>query len=305
MFDPTDSASYLFPPPRRRGLFLHLGVALLLVAGAGGSLYFAMDEHVGAYFPLLLVVAIIFFLPIPIVVYRGYALIRASYILERDGLHIRWGLRTEDIPLNTVEWIRPVNELGNALAQPPFNATGAILGKREVADLGTVEFLASEMDDALVVVTRDKAFVISPADSRGFLRSFQQVAELGSLNPIPQVSIVPAAFMRHVWMDAYVRILLLVGLGLTVVLFLVVSIAIPNLKEVSIGFTPQGTPMEPGNPVRLLLLPILAALCYGMDVTGGLYFYNKENQHAISYLLLAAGILLPLLLLISVGLLLR
>jgi hypothetical protein len=304
MLNLTESTAYLFTPPRRRGLFLHLGVALLLIAGAGGSLYFAMDEQVGGYFPLLLVVAIVCLLPIPIVIYRGYALIRASYMLERDGLHIKWGLRTEDIPVNTIEWLRPVNELGHALQFPPFSATGAILGKREVADLGSVEFLASEMDDALIVVTHDKVFVISPADSRGFLRTFQQVAELGSLNPIPQVSIVPAAFMRQVWMDGLFRILFLVGLGLTVILFLVVSVAIPNVKEVSIGFTSQGNPMEPGNPVRLLLLPILAAFCFAMDVIGGMYFYSKENQQPISYLLLAAGILVPLLLIVSVGLLL-
>jgi hypothetical protein len=305
MLNPIEGTTYLFTPPRRRGLFLHLGVALLLLAGAGGSLYFAMDEQVGGYFPLLLVIAIVCLLPIPVVMYRGYALIRASYVLERDGLHIKWGLRTEDIPLNTIEWLRPVNELGQALQNPPFSATGAILGKREVADLGTVEFLASEMDDALVVVTHDKVFVISPADARGFLRTFQQVAELGSLNPILQVSIVPAAFMRQVWMDGLFRILFLVGLGLTVILFLVVSIAIPNLKEVSIGFTPQGNLLEPGNPVRLLLLPILAAFCFAMDVMGGMYFYNKENQQTISYLLMAAGTLVPLLLLISVGLLLQ
>ncbi len=304
MFNPTESTTYLFTPPRRRGLFLHLGVALLLIAGAGGSLYFAMDEKVGGYFPLLLVVAIVCLLPIPIVIYRGYALIRASYTLERDGLHIKWGLRTEDVPLNSIEWLRPVNELGQVLQIPPFSATGAILGKREVADLGTVEFLASEMDDALVAVTHDKVFVISPVDARGFLRTFQQVAELGSLNPIPQVSIVPAAFMRKVWMDGLFRILFLVGLGLTVLLFLLVSLAIPSVKEVSIGFTAQGIPMEPGNPVRLLLLPILAAFCFSMDVIGGMYFYSKESQQPISYLLLAAGILVPLLLIVSVGLLL-
>ncbi len=149
MLSQNISESVDFNPPRRRGIFLHLGVALLLLAGAGGGLYYALGQQAGAYFLLFMVVAVVCMLPLPLIAYRGYALLRARYTLERDGLRIRWGLRTEDIPLNTIEWVRPASELGNTLHLPPFSVTGAILGKREVADLGTVEFLASEIDEAL------------------------------------------------------------------------------------------------------------------------------------------------------------
>ncbi len=154
-----------------------------------------------------------------------------------------------------------------------------------------------------VIVTRENAFVISPADERGFLRAFQRATELGSLNPIPQVSVVPAAFIRQVWTDKYARLLMLVGLGFTLLFFLAVTVTIPNLTEISIGFTPQGERLEPGNPVQLLLLPVLAAMSYGMDVIGAFFFFRKEEQRPITYLLLGAGILVPALMLLSVILL--
>lgn len=291
----------LFRPPRRRGVFLHLGVALLLIAGAAGGLYFALGEGAGAYFLLYLVIGVVCLLPLPLVLYRGFALIRAGYLLERDGLRLRWGLRSEDIPLNLVEWIRPAGELGIPLPLPSFSVTGAILGKQEVADLGTVEFLSSERENMLVVATPQKAFAISPDDMKGFLKAYQQAAELGSLNPIPQGSIVPAVFVRQVWSDRVARFLMLSGLVLTVILFLVVTIAIPSHNAVSIGFTAQGLPNEPVNPVRLLLLPILGAFMYTADAAGAFYFYRKPNLKPIAYILLGGGLLVLVLLILAVA----
>lgn len=295
-----DNTSLKFNPPRRRGLFLHLGVGLLLVAGAAGGLYFALGEQAGTYFVLFLVLGVLSMLPLPLVLYRGYALLRAGYWLERDGLRLRWGLRSEDIPLNMVEWVRPAAELGIAMSLPPFSVPGAILGKQEIADLGTVEFLAAEQESMLVVATAYKAFAISPANVKTFLKAYHQVAEMGSLNPIAQGSIVPAVFIRQVWSDRITRVLLLAGLSLTVILFLVVAIAIPNLQTVNLGFTPQGLPADPVNPVRLLLLPILAAMIFFINAIGGFYFYRKDDLNAVAYLLLGAGVVVPGLLLLAV-----
>ncbi len=302
--NPKINPAIRFNPPRRRGLFLHLGVGLLLIAGAAGALYFALGEQAGTYFVLFLVIGVLCILPLPLVLYRGYALLRAGYWLERDGLRLRWGLRSEDIPLNMVEWIRPAAELGIALPLPPFSVTGAILGKQEIADLGTVEFLAAEQESILVVATAYKAFAISPVNVKSFLKAYHQIAEMGSLNPIPQGSIVPAIFIRQVWSDRITRVLLLAGLSLTAILFLVVAIAIPNLQTVNLGFTPQGMPAEPVSPVRLLLLPILATMIYFINIISGFYFYRKSNLKSVSYMLFSAGGMVPLLLLLAVVLIL-
>ncbi len=281
-------------------MFLHLGVALLLTAGAAGGLYFALGQGAGAYFLLYLVIGVVCLLPLPLVLYRGFALIRAGYLLERDGLRLRWGLRSEDIPLNLVEWIRPAAELGFTLPPPPFSVTGAILGKHEAADLGTVEFLSSERENMLVVATPNKAFAISPDDVKGFLKAYQQAAELGSLNPIQQGSIVPAVFVRQVWSDRMARSLMLGGLALAVILFVVVAIAIPNRNALSIGFSAAGLPNEPVNPVRLLLLPILGAFTFAADAIAAFYFYRKPNFKAAAYMLLGAGMLVLALLILAV-----
>jgi hypothetical protein len=56
--------------------------------------------------------------------YRLYALWTASYSLERDGVHLRWGFRSEDVPIDAVLWVRTDENLGMRLALPFFRWPG-------------------------------------------------------------------------------------------------------------------------------------------------------------------------------------
>jgi hypothetical protein len=157
-----------FEPPRRRGIILHVTASLILLASGGTLFYFAMQEQVGTYFVLFLLFSLILLGALPLVVYRGYALQTAYYILERDGLRLHWGLREEDIPLPDIEWIRPADELGFDLPRPLLVWPGALLGVRRVEGLGLVEFLASELETMILVATPNKVFAISPQDPGAF-----------------------------------------------------------------------------------------------------------------------------------------
>lgn len=291
----AEEESQVFYPPRRRGLMFHLLLGVILLGGSLGCLILAFNQPQQGRFVLLLLGSVMLFVPLPWVFYRGYALMNAFYRLERDGLRLRWGLRAEDIPLPEIEWVRPARELGFSLPLPPLIAPGAVLGSRKVAELGTVEFMASEMDALLLVAARDRVFAISPQDGRAFNRAFQRMIELGSLTPLPPYSAQPAAFARRVWDDRPARWFLIAGLILTILLLIVVALAIPSTPSVSLGFNAQGQPLPPVPGEQLLLLPVLGILIYLVNLLAGIYFYRRESDRAVAFMLWIASAFTPLL----------
>ena len=300
----AEDEGQVFYPPRRRGLIFHLLVGVILLGGSLGCLILAFNQPQEGRFVLLLLGSVGLFAPLPWVFYRGYALMNAFYRLERDGLRLRWGLRAEDIPLPEIEWVRPARELGFSLALPPLIAPGAVLGSRKVAELGTVEFMASEVDALLLVAARDRVFAISPQDGRAFNRAFQRMIELGSLTPLPPYSAQPAAFARRVWDDRPARWFLIAGLILTVLLLIVVALAIPSTPSVSLGFDAQGQPLPPVPGEQVLLLPVLGILIYLVNLLAGIYFYRRESDRPVAFLLWIASAFTPLLLLAAAVILL-
>ncbi|MRR31621.1 hypothetical protein EG834_15120, partial [bacterium] len=174
-----------FLPPRRRAMLLHILAAIGFLAVSAASLTIALQQQVSGFFALLLLLSLAFFIPLPVVLYRAYALYNAAYTIERDGVRIRWGLRAEDIPLTSIEWVRPVSALGFHLPFPRLSFPGAILGLRKVDELGEVEFLASDGASMLLIAAPHKVYAVSPEDTRGFMRAFQDAIELGSFSPLP------------------------------------------------------------------------------------------------------------------------
>lgn len=300
----AEDEGQVFYPPRRRGLIFHLLVGVILLGGSLGCLILAFNQPQEGRFALLLLGSVGLFAPLPWVFYRGYALMNAYYRLERDGLRLRWGLRAEDIPLPEIEWVRPARELGFSLPLPPLIARGAVLGSRKVAELGTVEFMASEVDALLLVAARDRVFAISPQDGRAFNRAFQRMIELGSLTPLPPYSAQPAAFARRVWDDRPARWFLIAGLILTVLLLIVVALAIPSTPSVSLGFNAQGQPLPPVPGEQLLLLPVLGILIYLVNLLAGIYFYRRESDRPVAFLLWIASAFTPLIFLTAAVILL-
>jgi hypothetical protein len=295
MSEGRTSEGIAFSPPRRRGLMFHITLAIALGSICGFSLFYAMGQQVGAYFALLMLIALIAFAPLPFVVYRAYALGRASYRIERDGLRLRWGMRAEDIPLPEVEWVRNSSDLATDLRLPRFSVPGAILGRVNMPDLGPVEFLSSSGQNMLLIATRQCIYAISPDDPESFLRAFQQAFEMGSLSPIAPVSQLPAAYLSSIWNDGAARILLLSGFLLALLLFIGVSLAIPTQATFSLGFASDGTPLPAGPAAQALLLPTLCALIYLGNLAAGLFFYRRPETRLVGYIVWGSGVLTGLL----------
>ena len=289
----------VFPPARRTGLIFHIGVIMVLLGAAVFVFLQAYQVNTGRDFIFGVLASVILVAPVPLLLYRTYALTQSSYTLDRDGLRLRWGLRGEDIPLPQIEWVRPAAELGFHLPLPFLQWPGAVVGRRRVEGLGEVEFLASDVRRLLLVATPQKIYAISPDDGRAFIRAFRQIIELGSLSPLDSYSVVPAAFLANVWQDQAARVMMLAGLVLTAVLFILAGLIIPGRATVSLGYDALRQPLEPIPADHLLLLPLLGALFYVVDLIGGLFFYRHDDQRPAAYLLWGSGVLTPILLFLA------
>ncbi len=278
---------------------VHIGAAIFLLGSSAGLMILALQQQVGALFVFFLLLSLILFAPLPVMIYRTYALSNAYYSLERDGLRIRWGLRAEDIPLPEIEWVRPASDMGFRLPLPWLKVPGAILGTRHSAELGLIEYLASDQDSLILIATPQKVYAISPEDARGFVRAFQYTIELGSLTPLKAYSVLPAAFAQRVWNERPARISLIIGFLLTLALLIYVSLLIPTRGAISLGFTAQLQPAEPGPPERLLLLPVLGLMAYLADLLAGMYFYRRPEDRPTAYMLWISSAFTPILLFLA------
>lgn len=295
----SDALPASFQPPRRKGLFLHVLAGLGFLTGSAISLVFALQLQGEGIFILLLLLSLAFFIPLPVVTYRAYALYNAGYTLERDGLRLRWGLRAEDIPLPDIEWVRPASDLGYNLPLPPLSFPGAIIGRRQVEELGEVEYMASDVDTILLVAASQKVYAISPENTRGFVRTFQNIIEMGSISPLEAFSAEPAAFVRRVWDDRPARGFLIAGLVLTIALLVLVALVIPGRSTVSLGYDARGVPLEPVPAQLLLLLPALGIFAFIANLTFGFFFYRRDAERPVAFMLWITSAFTPALLILA------
>lgn len=289
----------LFPPSKRRGLILHAILLTALAAACAWAFFNLSRQALGLNFVAFLLAGLITFAPLPLLAYRGYALLRAQYVLNRDSLELRWGLRDEAIPLMDIEWVRPIQDLTYPLSLPSSGLPGAILGLRRHRDLGIVEFIASERKNMLLVATARRVYAISPADPVEFTQTFSRAVELGSLTSAQGRSIYPSFVLAEAWGSGLVRYLWLAAFFLNIGLIVWVSLLIPSMPRVTFAFGPD----RAANAVpsaQLVILPLLSAFLALAGWVAGLYFYRWKEQRPLAVIIWASSALTSLLFLISV-----
>jgi hypothetical protein len=275
-------------------LFQGAGILILTVA-SGWGLWRASNAQVGPLFLLYLVLPLLGVFLIPFLAYRVYALWRASYLIERDGFHLYWGLREEDIPMDQVHWVHSTVDLELPLRLPRMRWPGAVLGVRQQFDGAQVEYLAGQSAPLILIATPERVFAISPARPDEFLRISQQFAELGSLTPFPARSLYPSFLLARVWAVRPARYLLLAGLALALILFVAASLFIPSRPTVYLSFNPVGDLADLVPSVQLLLLPLINGFFYLADVLLGLFFFRRQGEQIIAYILWGSGVFTALL----------
>ncbi len=293
------SENQIFLPKRNPGLPIQIALVLIVLGGAGVLLYFVFQQSGGVNLILLLTGALILLALVPFLAYRAYALLHANYDLERNGLKIRWGLRTLDIPLSEVEWVRSADDLQIPLKLPLFSLPGAVLGVSQHPDLGAVEFIASSPVDLVIVACMDRVVALSPDQEQEFIQKFNRTIEMGTLSPIQPQSLEPAVFLRSVFSDRLARVTIPTGFGLWFLLLILVSVMIPNRSTLSLGYDAAGLPLEPVAASRMLILPVIGIFLYTICLIVGAYFYRKEATRPVSQMLWVGGILPSVLFLIT------
>ncbi len=289
-----------FPPPRQRGLIIHLITILVLGVISLSMFWFVFQTPVGLLFTVYILVALATFIPVPILAYRAYALTRGNYFLDRNNLRLVWGLRIEEVPLADVEWVRPIHALPVPVTLPWLRLSGGLLGVTHHHDIGKIEFLASESETLLLVATARRVFAISPADPGAFLAAFQRAIELGSLTRAEAHSQYPSFVVAVAWESMLVRYLWLAGALLNVGLLIWVTIIAPGIGRVSLGFTPGGAPQTPVPGTQLILLPLLSALSFVVGWLAGLFFYRRPDQRVLAVSVWISGAVTSVLFLLAV-----
>jgi hypothetical protein len=88
--------------------------------------------------------------------------------------------------------------------------------------------------------------------------------------------------------------LILIGGLLMLGVLIWVSLAIPELEQVSLGFEPSGTPRPPIPSIRLMLLPILNSFAYLVNLFLGLAFFRRPATQPLAYLLWGTSIVVSI-----------
>jgi hypothetical protein len=286
-------------------MIVQVAAIVVLMAFGGWGLWQASQTPIGPAFLLDLVPVFLVLVFVPLIGYRAYALWRAYYLLERDGIYLRWGLREEIIPMDTITWVRSSDEIESDLPRPWFRWPGAVLGIRRLPDAEQVEYLAARSNNFILIATEGNFYAITPSNPEEFIRSYQRFAELGSLTPLTAHSVYPANLLRRLWASSAARYLLLAGLAIAILLLILVSLVVPTTLTVSLGFNPDGTPSEPVSSVFLLLLPLLNGIYYLTISLFGMYLFRTEEGQTLAYLLWGSGSFTGLLFITAVVFILR
>ena len=307
------NASYEFKPSQRAGLTFHMGAIAVLGIITGIGLWQAGLADISLVFVLYLLPALVGVVAMPFLAYRLMALRRAFYRLERDGITLRWGLRSEDIPIDSVQWVRPMAELGGTLPLPWLRWPGAVVGSRRLPGGGSVEFMADDSQRLVLIGTQRGIFAISPEDPATFLSTYNRLTELGSLSPLPARSVYPTFLLARVWRRRSVRAMFLIGLALNLLLLTWVILVAPTRGQIVLGFQRGAEPLP---AVQLLLLPVLSSFFFLVDFFAGLFFYRRSvlllatpagaratraPNMILAYLLWIFGVLTPLLFFVAVS----
>jgi len=286
--------TFIFHPPRRAGTIFHyLIITLLVIIGAWG-IWQISEALVGPQLLLYILTILIALTAVPLLVYRYYALRNSSYTLTRDGIYIQWGWRNESIPMNHIHWVHPAHDLETPLHAPRFRWPGSVMGKRTFSRGPSVEFMASQEKNLIVIATTHHYYAISPQDVNQFLTAFHQLTELGSLQNIPQQSTSSTILLTMIWQQKPAFYTILAGFLLNLTLLAWTLLVIPRHTQISLGFTPQGIPHTPLDSVRLILLPILNALCYFTNLILGLFLFRTKQTKLWAYLLWGSSVLIAL-----------
>jgi hypothetical protein len=275
----------IFYPPKQIGTITQIILILLFSAGGAWGIWGISRVEVALELLPYLALIILFLATVPFLIYRLYALHRSEYILERGGIRLHWGWRTEAIPMAAIKWIHSLEDLETPPKLPFIHWPGAVVGSRRFQRGPEVEFLASNRRNLVIISAGDGYYAISPARPSTFIDTYHQLTELGSLAPIAVQSIRPSLILSEVTENKFLMAIHLCGIILCITLLIWVLSIIPRRDVISMGFSPAGIPREELGSIRLILFPIINTTAYLANLIMGLFLYRSPGNRDYAYIL--------------------
>ena len=279
---------FRFAPSRWKGILFLSAVCGLLIWLEIWLLRRFNVSQVGLQFFLLLIALIIFAVPLVFLLYRLYSLIFSVYRLERDGLHIHWGLRREVIPLNAIEWIRSPAEMTEDVPWSVLPMPGGYLGTVEVDEHLTYEFLASDMSKMIFLRTSRFVYVISPRNPAAFLRGFERILQMGALTNVQWTTSRPANWILEAWRSKAGRTGVILSILSLTALYIWVGLRFQVMKQVSFSFSPTGEPLDLLPSVNMLVIPLAATAIWVIGTILGLLLFQRSESRRTAELVWCA-----------------
>lgn len=285
----------ILKPPRTKGLVIGILLLVILSAAITTSVIQLASKTVTPFLGIWTSLVVIGLPLIALNIYRIYGLITAQYILDRDGVYVRWGLSRVQIPLGKIMEVVPQSEITPRLSISfGFWWPGCVVGKSQSKFHGSIDFFAtSTARGNIVIALETRKIVISPPDVQAFIRTFADTVQMGSLEEIPEFSEHPDFFSARLWEDRSARLTILGGLSTILILLAFLALRVPNLPSVvPFGFDRAGVPDVFVPPARLLLLPLVGGVFWLVDLILGSWLYRQEGNRPIAYLVWGVGVLM-------------
>jgi len=286
--------SRVYYPPKRTGTIVHLLLILFFSGGGAWSIWSASNVQVAPQLLPYLALILLFLITVPFLIYRLYALHRSRYSLERGGIQLQWGWRSENIPMDKVKWVHKAEDLEIPPQSPLIRWPGSIIGFRRFLRGPVVEFMASREKGLVIIATEEGYFAISPFQVEDFILSYNSLTELGSISLLPTQSSRPALILSEISDRKPLLWIFLTGAVLNITLLIWTLLVIPSREMVSLGFTTGGIPHEPLDSVRLILFPIINTTAYLGNLVLGLFLFRNEENRVLAYILWGGSLLIAI-----------
>ncbi|MGB4595282.1 MAG: PH domain-containing protein [Anaerolineaceae bacterium] len=283
-----------YTPDRTKGLRVIFLLAGLLTALIVFFMLRSGSEKDPTLFLIWVGLAVVLTIPLVLLLYRAYTLGTIRYSLSRDSLDLRWGLHRELIPLNRVEWARPLSDFESKLPLPWFSLPGSIFSSLDINGLGRTQFISANSTDTILVHANNQTFVISPQNLNGFVQEFRRYSEIGQKNQVQPISTSFRTVWSEIWHDQRAKTFIWLGLILVGVAWLSAIGLIATFQEVTwVDLT-----KVPSN--RLVLLAILAVVFWVADLWTGLFYYLRGNvSKPLIYLIWGSSSMISLILIVA------
>ncbi|HEY5640906.1 MAG TPA: PH domain-containing protein [Dehalococcoidia bacterium] len=218
------------------------------------------------------------------------------YVLDHQGLSVRWGPVTHFLPMSSITAVTP----GTPAMRPQIGGIGwwgYHIGSGEVEGVGPVVFFSTHRSahELVYVRTATVAYGLSPQDPERFAAEIERFQAASDGPGTATATIHREQIAAHpIWADRIAQYLALAAIAINVALWGYLLAVYPDLNnEITIEFPPIGDVTTLQERSEILRIPATASIILGVNLLAGLIFEWKDR--AATYMVLSATLVFQVL----------